>query len=76
MDSSFFYRTLTRLDQARLQGLVSRSTANHDALSELLDAAEIVDSADIRSCVCTMRSKVLLGLPTFLWRRRAQAEYL
>lgn len=61
MDDSFFDRTLTCPDQARLQGLVSRSPANHQALTELLDAAEIVDSANIHSSVCTMRSKVLLA---------------
>lgn len=59
MENSFFERTLTELDHARLQGMVSR---NHpaSALAELLDAAEIVASADVPATVATMRSQVLL----------------
>ena len=59
MKNAFFERTLTELDHARLLGMISR---NHDAseLAELLDAAEIVASADVPCTVATMRSQVLL----------------
>lgn len=69
MENSFFDRTLTQLDQARLQGMISRlyrsqadSAAHHSAsaLAELLDAAEIVTPSDVPSHVATMRSQVLL----------------
>ncbi len=64
MDNSFFDRTLTALDHARLQGILSRDQAlppaGARALAELLDAAEIVPSEALPSDVATMRSQVRL----------------
>jgi regulator of nucleoside diphosphate kinase len=65
MENSFFDRTLTALDHARLQGMLSRRHDHHpasvSALAELLDAAEIVPPAEVPANVATMRSQVLLS---------------
>ncbi|MFZ4286427.1 GreA/GreB family elongation factor [Variovorax sp. HJSM1_2] len=64
MENSFFDRTLSALDQARLQGMLARRQDGHPAsasvLAELLDAAEIVPPAEVPGDVATMRSRVLL----------------
>lgn len=64
MDNSFFDRTLTALDHARLQGILSRDQdlppAAANALAELLDAAEIVSSETLPNDIATMRSQVRL----------------